>query len=195
MEKLILFNDYANTQRGFQRYGARADFADLLDYLSEGRFLVEAHAYVPIDPRNPHGRDGEIEALWRCGHLVHSKIGAFAGESYACDFDVEITMDLMRAAEIAKPDIIVLVSGDKDFVPVVLELRKRGIRVEVAAFADLNAAREMVLKASGFVDLGVYIQDRRERDEAPGSEEESGANGMGEEGMAMPGDPDGFTLV
>lgn len=161
MEKVILFNDYANTQRGFQNYGVRADFGDVLDYLSEGRFLVEAHAYLPIDPRNPHGRDAEIEALWRAGYLVHSKVGMPAGESYKCDFDVEITLDLMRTAEAARPDIIVLLSGDKDFIPVILELRKRGIRVEVAAFPDINAAREVVLKASGFIDLGVYVEDRR----------------------------------
>lgn len=41
-----------------------------------------------------------------------------AGDTYKCDFDVEITLDLMRTAEIVKPDIIVLLSGDKDFVPV-----------------------------------------------------------------------------
>ena len=57
MEKIIVFNDYANTQRGFRNFGIRPDFADVLDYLAEGRFLVEAHAYLPIDPRHPHGRD------------------------------------------------------------------------------------------------------------------------------------------
>jgi uncharacterized LabA/DUF88 family protein len=162
MEKIIIFNDYANTQRGFQDFGLRPDFADLLDYLAEGRFLVEAHAYVPIDPRHSHGRDGEIEDLWRAGYLVHSKVGTPAGDTYKCDFDVEITLDLMRAAEIARPDIVVLMSGDKDFVPVILALRQRGIRVEVAAFPDINAAREVMLKASGFIDLGQYVDDCRE---------------------------------
>lgn len=160
MEKIIVFNDYANSQRGFHEYGFRPDFGEVLDYLSEGRFLVEAHAYLPIDPRNPHARDREIEELWRCGYLVHSKVGIPAGDTYKCDFDVEITLDLMRTAEIAKPDIVVLISGDKDFIPVILELRKRGIRVEVAAFPEINAAREIVLKASGFIDLGLFVEDR-----------------------------------
>lgn len=157
MEKIIVFNDYANSQRGFQGFGFQPDFGEVLDYLSDGRFLVEAHAYVPIDPRNPHGKDREIEDLWRCGYMVHSKVGMPAGDTYKCDFDVEITMDLMRAAEIARPDIVVLISGDKDFIPVILELRKRGIRVEVAAFPEINAAREVMLKASGFIDLGEYV--------------------------------------
>ena len=91
--------------------------------------------------------------------MVHTKVGAIAGDTYKCDFDVEITLDLMRTAEIVKPDIIVLLSGDKDFVPVMLELRQRGIRVEVAAFPRKNAAREVMLKASGFIDLDAYLNE------------------------------------
>jgi len=157
MERTVIFNDYANTNAALQQFDLVPDYGDLLDYLSEGRFLVEAQAYVPIDPRNPHLRDRDIETLWKAGWLVNTKVGAIAGDSYKCDFDVEITLDLMRTAEIVKPDIIVLVSGDKDFIPVILELRKRGIRVEVAALPGVNAAREVVLKASGFIDLNQYV--------------------------------------
>jgi uncharacterized LabA/DUF88 family protein len=171
MERIVLFNDFANINSAFQFQGTRPDYADLLDYLGEGRFLIEAHAYVPIDPRNPHGRDRQIENLWQSGWLVHTKLGAIAGDSYKCDFDVEITLDLMRTAEIVKPDIIVLMSGDKDFVPVILELRKRGIRVEVAAFPDGNAAREVILKASGFIDLGEYLREGRSQEEPNGEVE------------------------
>jgi uncharacterized LabA/DUF88 family protein len=167
MEKIVIFLDYANTNAALQQRGAAPDYPGLLSYLSEGRFLVEAHAYVPIDPRNPHGRDRQIEALWQSGWLAHTKLGAIAGDSYKCDFDVEITLDLMRTAEIIKPDIIVLVSGDKDFVPVMLELRRRGIRVEVAAIPEGNAAREVILKASGFIDLREYLEQGQgiERDD------------------------------
>ncbi len=156
MEKLVVFNDYANVEAAYQQQGQATDNRDLLHYLSEGRFLVEAHAFVPIDPRNPHGRDQAIEDLWSQGYLVHSKLGAIAGENYRCDFDVEITLELMRTAEIVKPDIIVLMSGDKDFIPVIIELRRRGIRVEVAAFPGVNAALESVMKCSGFIDLHRY---------------------------------------
>jgi uncharacterized LabA/DUF88 family protein len=159
MEKIVVFLDYANTSAALQKQGAAPDYPGLLSYLTVGRFLVEAHAYVSIDPRNPHGRDRQIEALWQSGWLAHTKLGAFAGESYKCDFDVEITLDLMRTAEIIKPDIIVLVSGDKDLVPVMLELRQRGIRVEVAAFLEGNAAKEVILKANGFIDLREYLEE------------------------------------
>jgi len=153
MEKIVTFLDYANTNAALMNLGVAPDYGHIGTYLGEGRFVVEQHAFVPIDPRNPHGRDGQINALWESGWLVHTKLGAFAGDSYKCDFDVEITLELMRTAEIVRPDIIVLISGDKDFVPVILELRRRGIRVEVAAISECNAAREVILKASGFIDL------------------------------------------
>lgn len=162
MERLVIFNDYANLHAGFEQYGKALDEQDLLAYLSYGRFLVEAHAFVPIDPRNPHGREASIEALWRMGYLVHTKVGTVVGDGYRCNLDVELTMELMRTAELVKPDIIVLISGDKDFLPVVTELRRRGIRVEVAALPSINAARELMLKASGFIDLETYQATRSE---------------------------------
>ena len=44
MEKIVVFLDYANTNAALQKQGAVPDYSDLLLYLSEGRFLVEAHA-------------------------------------------------------------------------------------------------------------------------------------------------------
>ncbi|MBK1642526.1 hypothetical protein CKO12_11680 [Chromatium okenii] len=159
MEKLVIFNDYANIAAAYQQQNRRLDHDELFNYLSEGRFLVEAHAFVPIDPRNPHARDQLIDDMWNQGYMVHSKIGVIAGDTYRCNLDVEITLEMMHAAETIKPDIIVLISGDKDFIPVVLELRRRGIRVEIAAFPGINAARELMLKGSGFIDLHTYQQE------------------------------------
>lgn len=159
-ERIVTFLDYANINWAFEQLGVQPNYADLLAYFTEGRFGVEAHSFVPIDPRNPHARDRDIEILWQAGYLVHQKVGTPVGDTYKCDFDVEITLELMRTAEIVQPDIIVIASGDKDFVPVILELRRRGIRVEVAAFAGINAAREVMLKASGFIDLSQYVAER-----------------------------------
>lgn len=159
-ERITVFLDYANINRSFEQFNPPPDYADLLNYLGEGRFTVEAHAFVPVDPRNPCARDREIEALWQAGYLVHQKVGTPIGsDGYKCDFDVEITLEMMRTAEIVRPEIIVLASGDKDFVPLILELRRRGIRVEVAAFAGINAAREVMQKASGFIDLCQYVAE------------------------------------
>jgi len=159
MEKIVVINDFANTNAACSNANIKLEAAQLLDYVVADRFLIEGHSFVPIDPRNPQAMDAIIEEQWKAGFIVHSKIGAFAGNSYKCDYDVEITLALMRIAEQVKPDIIVLLSGDKDFIPVILELRQRGIRVEVGSFPGVSAAREVMLKASGFIDLHECVNE------------------------------------
>ncbi len=159
-EKVVLFLDYANIHRAAGERRCPLDYADLLQYVSEGRFLVEAHSYVPINPRCEHRADRDIEALWQAGYLVHSKRGTITGSTYRCNFDVEIARDMLKALFQVKPTIMVLASGDADFIPLVREIRQAGVRVEVAAFPEA-ASTELRLKCSGFIDLGVYMQQYR----------------------------------
>src|SRR5450755_2635958 len=154
-EKVVVFLDYANINRAAREKRYRLDYADLLQYVGEHRFVVDAHCYVPINPRNEHRLDGDIEDLWHSGYIVNTKVGTIAGGTYKCNFDVEITMDVLKVVYQVKPDIIVLASGDADFVSLIQEVRKSGVRVEVAAFAE-NAGRDILLKGSGFIDLAVY---------------------------------------
>lgn len=156
-EKLVLFLDYANINRAAGERRCPLDYADLLQYVSEGRFLVEAHSYVPINPRCEHRGDRDIEVLWQAGYLVHTRLGTLAGGTYRCNFDVEIATDMLKALYQVKPDIMVLASGDADFVPLIQEVRQAGVRVEVAAFPE-TAGAEMRLKCSGFIDLAVYAE-------------------------------------
>ena len=155
MEKVVLFLDYANINRGAREKRFRMDYQDLLEYVGEDRFLIDAHCYVPINPRNEHRLDGVIEDLWRSGYIVTTKVGTIAGGTYKCNFDVEITMDMLKVVYQVKPDIIVLASGDSDFISLIQEVRKSGIRVEVAAFEE-TAGADIMSKCSGFIDLAVY---------------------------------------
>ncbi|MGH8498120.1 MAG: hypothetical protein ACRERV_04835 [Methylococcales bacterium] len=41
-------------------------------------------------------------------------------------------------------------------------MRIYSIQVEVAAFPELNAAREILLKESGFIDLGLFVEEQAE---------------------------------
>jgi uncharacterized LabA/DUF88 family protein len=154
-EKVVFFLDYANINRASREKRYRLDYHDLLRYVGEERFLIDAHCYVPINPRNEHRLDGEIEELWRSGYIVTTKMGTIAGGTYKCNFDVEITMDVLKAMYQVKPDIIVLASGDSDFVSLIQEVRKSGVRVEVAAFVE-TAGADIMLKCSGFIDMAVY---------------------------------------
>ena len=157
-EKVVVFIDYANINRASSDNNYELDYAALLNYFGEGRFIVDAHCYVPVDPRNEHRMDKEINSLWDCGYLVNAKVGKIAGDTYKCDFDIEITMDLLQTAYQVKPDIIVLASGDVDFIPVILELRRMGVRVEVASF-ERSISNEVIRKASGFISLDTYCNE------------------------------------
>jgi len=158
MERVVVMMEYPNINRPAADKGVTVEYGALLSYLTADRFLVEAFCYMPIDPRNRTGRDREIENLRRQGWLVETKIGRASESSYKCNFDVEITLALMQVAERVKPDIIVLASGDIDFIPVVDELRKRGIRVEAASFPN-SMSRDLILRASGFIDLDLWLND------------------------------------
>jgi len=158
MEKIVVFLDFANIDSAVRIYGRMEDYGRLLSYLCEGRFLQEAYAYVPIDPRNEHGMDYRIDRLWADGFMVVSKVGSIAGATYKCNFDVEMTVDILRIAHTARPDIIVLCTGDIDMLPVVHELRKMGIRVEIASFEHCTA-RKLATQASGFINLDRFVDE------------------------------------
>src|SRR5438046_2060732 len=67
-------------------------------------------------------------------------------------------MDMLKVVYQVKPDIIVLATGDSDFVSLIQEVRKSGVRVEVAAF-DETAGTDIKLKCSGFINLAVYYEN------------------------------------
>src|SRR5260370_159307 len=88
---------------------------------------------------------------------VRSDFSSMRIATYQCNFDVEITMDVLQVVYQVKPDIIVLATGDSDFVALIQEVRKSGVRVEVAAFEE-TAGTDMMSKCSGFIDLAVYYE-------------------------------------
>ncbi len=164
MEKVVVFLDFANINRAALDAGFKLDYKQLLDYVVGGRFLVDAFAYVPLNPHNEHSHDRDIENLWLNNYQVTTKTGTFKNNSYKCDFDIEITMDILNTIYKIKPDTIIILSGDVDFVPVLKEIRSQGIRAEVGAFTD-SVVREIILKSSGFISLNSMIDSYPEIDE------------------------------
>ncbi len=162
MKNTVIFVDHENLRISAQNRGVSIDWFRFKDYLAndkECRYPMEAFCYVAIDPRKEHARDEEIRQLWEDGWLVKSKVGSSAGEgNYKCNVDVEMAMDMISFAYEVKPDILVLVSGDQDFAPVVIKLRERGIRVEVAAFPE-TISRVLLDAASGYINLDKWMKE------------------------------------
>ena len=72
--------------------------------------------------------------------------------------DATITMRALLAALDGTPETtrIVIVAGDSDYVPVVVELRKRGYEVEVVFWE--HGSRELQSAASRFIALDPYLE-------------------------------------
>ena len=162
MQKVVVFLDFANVSKAARELNIKIDHEHLLkDYLSinnEGRFLQAAYAYVPVDPRAEHASDSDIDKLWSYGYVVKPKVGVINGKTFKCNCDVEISMDAMKAAYDIKPDIITIISGDSDYIPLVLELRKMGIYVEMAAFRN-SMSKRLISRASGYICLDDYYDE------------------------------------
>lgn len=78
--------------------------------------------------------------------------------------DTQITADMIEDSyELMKParDEITLVAGDKDYVPAVEKLRKRGFTVHVVFWS--HAARELRDAASKFIELDPYLEHLRRK--------------------------------
>lgn len=162
MERVMMFFDLANLENGFRQFGVRVDYLGLRDYLAEGRVLVEAFAYLPINPNNPEGKRQFAEFLQRNGFFVRSKIGKpRPGNKWKCNFDVEMAVDILHCAHHSRVDIVVIGSGDGDMLPICEELRLLGVRCEIAATKG-STAEDLLGAASGFVDLGAIVREQRD---------------------------------
>lgn len=154
-ERVVLFIDFHNTRNTLQRNGLQIDLVSLRNYLAEGRHLVESFVYIATHPL-PDQQQVDQEAQLRLrqhGFLIQTKPGRLLPNGrLKCDFDLEMALDVQEFVARTRPDIVVLVTGDGDFTPLVERLRFRGIRVEVASVPG-SIARSLQVMANGFVDL------------------------------------------
>lgn len=154
-ERAALFIDFHNTRNALRRSGLQIDLVSLRDYLAEGRHLVESFVYIATHPL-PDQQQLDHEAQMRLqqhGFLIRTKQGQLLPNGrLKCDFDLEMALDVQEFVARTRPDIVILVTGDGDFTPLVERLRYRGTRVEVASVPG-SVARSLQAMANGFVDL------------------------------------------
>jgi len=131
-------------------YGGKVNFKEVLRNLVRGRKLIRAIAYAV----KAGEKDEEYfyKALEAIGFEVKLKeLQVFYGGAKKGDWDIGMAMDAIEQAH--KLDVIVLVSGDGDFIPLVQHLRRAlGCRVEVSAFGR-SCSSKLVEEADEFIDL------------------------------------------
>ena len=131
-------------------YDARVNFAEILKLAVSGRKLVRAFAYVV---RTKTGEEKPFfDALIKLGFETRVRdLQEFYGGMKKADWDVGITVDAIKSAP--GVDVIVLVSGDGDFIQLVEYLKNQGKRAEVIAFGK-SASSRLKETADEFIDLG-----------------------------------------
>jgi len=130
-------------------YNAKVNFGAILKIAVGGRKLIRAIAYVVKAQNLDEQRF--FEALDKQGFEVKMKdLQVFYGGHKKGDWDVGMAIDIIRLMN--KLDVVVLVTGDGDFVPLVEYLRNQGQYVESIAFGG-SASSYLINEADEFVDL------------------------------------------
>jgi uncharacterized LabA/DUF88 family protein len=146
-----VFVDAANLSASAKRdFGSKLDYRAVLAEILEGRAKACAVAFVVKDgDENMH--TGFVHNLRDGGYEIREKRPKHRHDgSRKADWDMGIAMEILDRLDAV--DIVVLCSGDGDFVPLVQRLKREGKRVEVAAFRA--ATDDALIKAAdSFVSL------------------------------------------
>lgn len=130
-------------------YGARVNFNEILKTAVADRKLIRAIAYV-VQADMPE-EQSFFDALHKAGFEVKTKaLQTFAGGQQKGDWDVGIAMDIIKLMN--KLDVIVLCSGDGDFVPLLEYLQMTGQLTETVAFGKSCSSKIKEL-TDHFTDL------------------------------------------
>ena len=118
-------------------YKRKVNFGAILKQAISNRKLIRAFAYVvktKLGEEKPF-----FEALLKLGIETRIKeLQEYWGGTKKADWDVGITIDAVRTAP--GIDVIVLCSGDGDFIPLVEYLKNQGKRVEIIAFGKTTSS-------------------------------------------------------
>jgi len=128
---------------------AKLNFKEVLKTSVAGRILIKAIAYVVKSESAEEA--AFFDALEKSGFYLQVKdLQIFPGGMKKGDWDVGMAIDAISMAE--KLDVVVLVTGDGDFVPLVEYLKHKGVIVEIVAFSR-SASSKLINSADEFFDL------------------------------------------
>lgn len=171
-ERVGVFVDVQNIFYAAKQFNARLDFEKLLRTAAAGnRRLIRAIAYVVQSPEVD--QSGFITMLQQKSYEVKRKnLRTRSDGSAKGDWDMGMAIDIIDLAK--KLDVVVLVSGDGDFVSLVNLIKTVGPKVEVYSFLH-NTARDLIQAADEYFPIdeslllrlnGDYASARQQREAA-----------------------------
>src|SRR6267154_4734565 len=177
--RVLILVDESNVGSSVRTAGRGLDWLKLREFLvgkNPARELIEMVVYAGLPPAIPiwqEERDKKnkfMHWLRSNGFMVVTKDGAPAEEGrYKANVDVMMAIDALELSVEMRPDVVILVTGDADFAYLAIELRRRGIRVEVASVAQnlgnilRSTANEVIDLAALFRTFEINVQDSASR--------------------------------
>lgn len=164
-QRVALFVDTQNLYYAARDvYSRHVDYDKLLALSTRGRHLAQASAYV-VEREGEATAYGFVTKLSALGYRVRRrKVRVHRADAggrpvLEGDWDMGVAADIVRAWDFV--DVIVLASGDGDFVPLLELAQQRGKRVEVLAFREASSQLLLDL-ADAFQNLaevpGIFVQ-------------------------------------
>src|SRR3954470_12813586 len=160
--RVLVLVDESNVGSSARTVGRGLDWLKLRDFLAgpnTGRDLIEMVAYAGLPSaisicQEVRDRQSKlVHGLRSNGFMVVTKDGAAAEEGhYKANVDVLMAIDALELSVEMHPEVVILVTGDADFAYLVVKLRRRGIRVEVASVAQ-NLGNVLKAAANAVIDL------------------------------------------
>jgi len=160
-QRIGLFVDTQNLYYSAKDYfSAHLHYGRLLQCALRERQLQQANAYLVARDNPAHGFISKLSSFGYRLHLRqvavhHSDEGRIKLEG---DWDMGIAMDIVRALPYI--DVVVLASGDGDFVPLLRFCHERGLRTEVMAFRE-SSSLDLIYSADRFINLseleGIFV--------------------------------------
>lgn len=156
-QRVVVLVDNQNIYHSAQNLvNSNVDYGELLKHVLGDRTLIRAIAYDITSER--HKEKAFFRSLRSVGFEVKVKeLKEFTNGSRKGDWDMGIAIDAIALS--GKADVLVLVSGDGDFVDLVEMLKARGVRVEVVSFGGSTAA-ELVEASNDHTDIGDLDPER-----------------------------------
>lgn len=130
-------------------YHSRVNFGELFKQAVADREVVRAVAYV-VKSDTPEEK-AFFDALEKSGFELKVKdLQVFAGGQKKADWDVGLAIDAISLSK--QVDVVVIVSGDGDFIPLVEYLQFGGQIVEAMSFGRSTSGK-LKEKVNNFIDL------------------------------------------
>ena len=149
-QRVGVFIDVQNMYYSARKlYGRHVHFGNIVDAALSGRELIRSIAYV-VRAGAPEEQTF-FDALVKLGiETKERELQVFYDGAKKGDWDVGIVVDAIRLSP--KLDVVVLVSGDGDFIPLLEYLNNAGVQTEVVAFRETTSSK-LIEAADDFTDM------------------------------------------